>query len=132
MSKISKTLINKLKKQAKQQSKISERTLTQIQDEIARNYGYLNWRTFISYQGRGAVTIAEVEDWFRSNFEAAANLSRANIFVEEPHEIFDIFQEHFDFALDYDDGGRMVELAINLAEEDAWSYSTGNTLEEMS
>ena len=57
MTRITKTLISKLKKQAKLDCKKCENTLTQVQDEFARSYGYPNWRTFISHEGGGAVLI---------------------------------------------------------------------------
>lgn len=120
MPSITKTFISKLKKQAKLVCKNSSQTLTQVQDEIAREYGYLNWRTLISHEGRGAILVAEAEDWFRENYTQSVNHSRIYPSIEEPSDIFDVIASNFDFALEYEDGGRMAEMAENLALEDSW------------
>ena len=120
MSSITNTFIGKLKKQAKAICKGSTDTLTQIQDELARQYGYKNWRTLISHKGRGAVLVADARDWFLANHTASVNLSRIYPLIEEPSDIFDIIASHFDFALEFQDGGRMAELAEDLVANDAW------------
>jgi hypothetical protein len=120
MPSITTTFINKLKKQAKSQRKTSEITLTQIQDELAREYGYLNWRTMISHVGRGAILVDDAEIWFRTNYSQSVNQSRIYPMIEEPSEIFDLIAFEFDFGLEFEDGGRMAKLAEELALEDAW------------
>jgi hypothetical protein len=117
---ITTTFITKLKKQAKAERKSSTVTLTRIQDELAREYGYLNWRTMISHKGRGAVLVDDVEAWFRLNYTQSVNHPRIYPATEEPPEIFDLIVYEFDFGLEYEDGGRMAELAENLGLEDSW------------
>ena len=120
MATITNTFVKKLKKQAKLDCKSSPLSLTQIQDEMARSYGYLNWRTFITFAGRGAVTVENAEIWFRQKYTDSSNRSRIYPAVEEPSYIFDIIAEQYDFALEYDQGGRMAQLAESLAEECSW------------
>jgi hypothetical protein len=120
MPSITKTFISKLKKQAKLIRKSSSSTLTKIQDELAREYGYLNWRTLISYEGRGAVLVSEAEEWFRLNYTQSINHPRIYPTIVESSDIFDIIASNFDSALEFEDGGRMAEMAGNLALEDSW------------
>ena len=112
---ITDTFIQKLKKQAKAECKVSSLSLTQIQDEIAREYGYLNWRTLITFKSRGAVRIDDAESWFRQKYSDSNNRSRVYIAIEEPSEIFEIIASEFDFGLGFHQGGRIAELAESLA-----------------
>tara|TARA_Y100001973_G_C5163180_1_gene314669 strand:+ start:647 stop:1054 length:408 start_codon:yes stop_codon:yes gene_type:complete len=117
---ITDTFIQKLKKQAKAECKVSSLSLTQIQDEIAREYGYLNWRTLITFKSRGAVRIDDAESWFRQKYSDSNNRSRVYIAIEEPNEIFEIIASEFDFGLGIHQGGRIAELAESLAMECSW------------
>ncbi|MDC2890380.1 hypothetical protein [Psychrosphaera algicola] len=120
MSSITKSFIAKLKKKAKTLRKDSPRSLTQIQDELAREFGYLNWRTLISYEGRGVILVIDAEEWFRLNYTLSVNHSNIYPTIEEPHDVFEIIASQFDFALDISDGGRFAEMAENLALEGPW------------
>lgn len=117
---ITNTFIQKLKKQAKAKCKATPLSLTQIQDEMAREYGYLNWRTLITFKNRGAVRIDDAESWFRQKYSDSSNRSRIYPAIEEPSEIFEIIAFEFDFGLEFHQGGRMAELAESLALECCW------------
>ena len=72
---ITNTFIQKLKKRAKAECKASSLSLTQVQDEIAREYGYLNWRTLVTYKNSGAVKVDDAEQWFRQKYSDSCNRS---------------------------------------------------------
>lgn len=117
---ITNTFIQKLKKRAKAECKASSLSLTQVQDEIAREYGYLNWRTLVTYKNSGAVKVDDAEQWFRQKYSDSCNRSRIYPAIDESGEIFDILATEFDFGLEFNQGGRMAELAESLASECYW------------